>query len=128
MTRTEPMRLPVVQVARPCEKSWDAMSGDDRSRFCEHCGRSVHNLSAMTDAQALAVCTQAGPLCVRYEVAPDGSVKTLDYEKRDRGRERVTRRWLIAGALVSLGAGIANVVWRRRQPPPPPWVVLGSRL
>jgi hypothetical protein len=88
--RSAPAPLPVIQVTRACDKSWQTMSGDDRKRFCAHCGRLVHNLSAMTDADAAMVCAMAGPLYVRYEIAPDGSVKTLDYEKRDRGRERIT--------------------------------------
>src|SRR5690348_11198318 len=48
-------RLPLldrIQIASPCEASWDAMNGDDRVRFCGLCEKNVYNLSAMTRDEA----------------------------------------------------------------------------
>ncbi len=42
---------PPLRISQPCSMDWNAMSGDDKRRFCEHCGCHVHNLSALTAAE-----------------------------------------------------------------------------
>lgn len=56
-----------VSVEKPCTMDWNKMFGNDEVRFCEHCVKSVHNLSAMTrkDAERL-VEKSNGNLCIRY--------------------------------------------------------------
>jgi ankyrin repeat protein len=56
-----------VSVEKPCTMDWDKMFGNDEVRFCEHCAKSVHNLSMMTrkDAERL-VKKSNGNLCIRY--------------------------------------------------------------
>lgn len=56
-----------VSVEKPCTADWEKMLGNDEVRFCEHCAKSVHNLSAMTrkDAERL-VKKSNGNLCIRY--------------------------------------------------------------
>src|SRR5207247_3361788 len=105
--------------------SWEAMEqGEDGRRFCEHCHRHVHDLSAMRrDEVTDLLCRSAGRLCVRFEQLPDGGVKTLDYQPLT-GREGRTRRWLLVGAIVSLMGGVANAMWHKKQPPPP--VIMGG--
>jgi hypothetical protein len=39
--------LDEIEIATPCPASWEAMTGDDRSRFCGQCRLNVYNLSAM---------------------------------------------------------------------------------
>ena len=88
--------LPVlVNITEPCPRSWEAMEqGEDGRRFCEHCQRHVHDLSAMRSDEVMDLfCRSAGRLCVRFEQLPDGGVKTLDYQPFT-GRERRTRRFL----------------------------------
>ncbi|BCM93747.1 hypothetical protein IAD21_05638 [Abditibacteriota bacterium] len=71
--------LESVQVASPCHADWDAMHGDDRSRFCPSCAKNVYNLSAMTrdDAQFL-LQEKEGRLCVRFFLREDGTMLTQD--------------------------------------------------
>ncbi len=66
---------PALKIARPCSADWNGMAGDERKRFCEHCGKHVFNLSAMTvgEAQAFADETQ-GRECVAYVTATDGLI------------------------------------------------------
>ena len=45
-------RLPLVSVERPCLVALDSMHGAATVRECAECNRYVHNLSAMTDADA----------------------------------------------------------------------------
>ena len=118
--------LPVIEVANPCSREWAKMHGVNGGRFCEHCQRVVHDLSAMTsDEVADLVCRDAGRLCVRFEREEDGSVRTLDYQQRHPHQGR-TRRWLIVAILTSLATTVAGFAMRRK--PAPPSVVMGDMI
>lgn len=66
-----------VTVAAPCPADWDAMIGDDRSRFCGQCRLNVYNLSGMTKREAEALIAGAeGRLCIRYYRRADGTILT----------------------------------------------------
>ena len=69
--------LETVRIANPCPVSWDAMTGDDRVRFCEQCSLNVYNLSAMTrpEAERLITATE-GRLCARFYRRADGTILT----------------------------------------------------
>jgi len=70
-----------IRVASPCPMSWERMVGDDKRRYCEHCGLHVHDLSAMSRDEALAVLEQAsnaGRVCARFYRRADGRVLTRD--------------------------------------------------
>jgi hypothetical protein len=69
-----------IRVASPCPMDWDRMVGDEKRRFCEHCGLHVHNLGAMTREEAMALLAQAsgGRVCARFYRRADGKVLTRD--------------------------------------------------
>jgi hypothetical protein len=56
-----------IKIASPCSADWNAMSGDDKKRFCGECKLNVYNLSGMTkdEAENLIIETE-GRLCVRF--------------------------------------------------------------
>jgi hypothetical protein len=131
MSETHVM-LDVIDVRTPCPASWHAMAGDARSRFCEHCGLHVHNLSAMTldEAQRL-VCERAGRQCVRFERDAEGRIVTLDYAVRRRNGSA----WWFWGSLAAVlglaGALVRALLWQAPTPPPAPVmgdVTVGSVL
>ena len=68
-----------LRVASPCSMDWDAMHGDERTRFCGDCKLNVYNLSGMTryDAEHL-LRMHEGRLCVRYYQRADGTILTQD--------------------------------------------------
>lgn len=67
-----------VEVASPCSESWNEMQGNETVRFCSHCAKNVHNLSAMTRKRARKIVVAAnGNLCVRYMRRPDGKIETF---------------------------------------------------
>jgi hypothetical protein len=73
------LSLDVIDVARPCPADWNAMRGDDRSRYCDHCQKHVYDLSAMTREAAEALITEKeGNLCGRFYRRVDGTVITSD--------------------------------------------------
>src|SRR4029079_11785431 len=97
---SKPLSLDVIQVNDPCTQSWDAMTGDERVRYCAGCRKHVYDLSAMarTEAEKL-VCESAGGLCVRFSRTADGRVRTLDYQPSTAGR-RGWRFWASLTACV----------------------------
>src|ERR1051325_7706891 len=69
-TRAEGLKL---TVEKPCTADWDSMAGNEEVRFCVHCEKSVHNLSAMTRKEALRFArANAEGLCVRFYSTPGG--------------------------------------------------------
>ena len=78
----DPTSLDAIHVAEPCTQAWDAMTGDDRSRFCGSCRLHVYDLSSMTRAEAEELVMsrkRAGEhLCVRFFRRADGTVVTDD--------------------------------------------------
>jgi hypothetical protein len=92
--------LPVLEITSPCAADWNAMPGDAARRFCDQCGKHVHNLSAMPSEAALNVVQNAtGRTCVRFERDENGQVMTLDYERPPKPRRRFRRVMLAAVTL-----------------------------
>jgi hypothetical protein len=68
-----------IKIASPCSQDWEAMSGDNRQRFCGDCKLNVYNLSGMSKAEAENLLLNAeGRLCVRYYKRADGTILTED--------------------------------------------------
>ncbi len=71
--------LDQLQVATPCEMSWDVMRGNDKARFCDSCQKHVYNFAAMTTEEGLALITQTeGEFCGRLTRRSDGMLMTAD--------------------------------------------------
>ena len=68
-----------IEIASPCEESWDAMTGGDRVRHCGRCERNVYNVAELTTAevQKLVQATEGG-LCMRLFQREDGTLVTRD--------------------------------------------------
>ena len=74
---SDPLRN--LKVASPCPANWDAMYGDDRSRYCGECRLNVYNISGMTRVEAeRLIASKEGRLCVRFYRRADGTVLTKD--------------------------------------------------
>jgi hypothetical protein len=119
--------LHVIEVRTPCPADWEQMHGDEKSRFCQHCQKDVHNLSAMpADEAARLVCQSAGQLCVRFAKDESGKVLTLDY------RGITKRRWswkvwtLIALAGAMITASVQAVLFGKKITRTGPVMVLGG--
>jgi hypothetical protein len=109
--------LAQVRVASPCPASWDEMTGDDAARFCEHCQKHVHNLSALREDEAQRlICESAGSLCIAYVPDEQGAPTTLAYAPQRRPRYG----WRLVAMIAALGgaaSAFATVLYR---PTPPP--------
>lgn len=103
--------LESIRVASPCRADWNAMQGDDKTRFCQSCAKNVYNLSAMSRREAEAlVQAKEGKLCVRFYERADGTVLTDDCPvgiKRLRRESLRPFAWLAAGAAGLAAWGMA---------------------
>lgn len=104
-----------INVASPCPASWEAMSGDDRSRNCAQCDRSVYNIAGLSRKEASdLIQNREGRMCVRLHRRSDGTVITSDCPKGLRAyRLRVAK---YAGAVLATILGFFSVGQAQRQP------------
>jgi len=108
---------PPLRIAEPCSMDWNAMSGDERKRFCAGCGKHVFNLSAMTgpEAQAFAEETQ-GRECIAYVQADDGRIHSPGRLEQFLMRLAARRpRWASALSVI-LPAALASCVHQKGEP------------
>ncbi len=88
-----------LRIASPCSADWNAMTGDDRARYCSECNLHVYKLSDMSEAEATAFVREAeGRTCVRFYRRADGTFLTRDCPS---GLRAVRRK------IASLAAGAA---------------------
>lgn len=100
--------LDSVEVKTPCSESWNEMSGGDAVRFCSHCAKSVHNLSAMTRIEARKIVAQSnGKICVRYAKRPDGKMQTIDAAPLPTNKRATRIAAGVFGAALTLSAASA---------------------
>ena len=92
-----------LEIAEPCSKAWGEMRGDEKRRHCDHCDKSVHNISEMTEAEATALVSgDFERVCVRYRCDSGGEIEFKDrgFNHRLRQQLRGVRNLLAAGAFV----------------------------
>ena len=101
--------LDLISVASPCTAPWEAMSGDDTTRFCGQCAQYVYNLSEMTQMEAEAlVMEHEGKMCVRFYKRSDGTMMTKDCPVGWRAVKR--RMAIIGGAAAAVFAAMFGML------------------
>jgi hypothetical protein len=102
------MRATDIPIASPCGADWRTMKPSDTKRFCEACKKHVHDLSAMTPAEARALLASPPTegLCVRYLHDAHGDVVFRDAPLPSAMLVRA-KRIAQAAAWVALPAALA---------------------
>lgn len=104
--------LDSVDVKSPCNESWDEMFGNDEVRFCSHCAKNVHNLSAMTKKKAEELVKKSeGKLCVRYIKTPEGKLITASPTLT-----KITRRATIAASVLATSLTLSTMAYSQGEP------------
>lgn len=99
-------RLDRIIIAAPCPLSWEAMEGDDTTRFCSACSKNVYNISDMTQKEAEKfLSSSTGKACLRIFRRVDGKVMT---DNCPRGLRVLRNR---ARAIWSVAAGVFACVF-----------------
>src|SRR5262249_47684168 len=94
------IRLANATIAKPCPTTWSAMSGGETRRSCGLCERDVHNLSALTVAEAERLLNDSGGrLCVAFTRDARGRIVSTDRP----GKARLRTRLSIAAIAALLG-------------------------
>jgi uncharacterized protein YgiM (DUF1202 family) len=108
--------LDSIQVKTPCLQSWKEMHGNDEIRFCDHCAKDVHNLSAMTRKKARKIVAQSnGGICVRYIRRPDGRIQTIK-----NTFHQITRQTGIAAGILGTSLSVSTLAYAQTQTNPNP--------
>jgi hypothetical protein len=109
-------QLDSIEVGKPCSQNWNRMYGSDEVRFCEHCVKRVHDLSAMTRREAEKFVarsrTKGDKVCVRYVRRPDGKVQNLG-DKLYQISGRASR---IAASVFGASLTLASAVYAQNDP------------
>ena len=63
-----------VHISEPCHADWEGMKKEGARRFCGDCDKHVHDLSAMTRADAVALLKATPAICVRYTCDEAGEI------------------------------------------------------
>lgn len=107
--------LDLIDVPAPCPKSWDAMTGDNKARFCASCEKDVHNISGMTRSEVRKLLFQSNEsVCIRMEKDADGKIKTLK-----RQFHQITRQIPMAAGILSASLTLSAVTSAQKKPPQP---------
>ena len=78
-----------VEIATPCDQSWDSMRGDDRVRYCDRCRLNVYDISAMERHEAVELLgAHEGRVCLRLFRRSDGTIITRDCAEQLRATRR----------------------------------------
>ena len=57
-----------VSIGSSCQTDWEAMNGNESTRYCNQCEKSVYNFSQMTRSQVeTLIASTNGKLCARIE-------------------------------------------------------------
>jgi hypothetical protein len=110
--------LDQVGIPTPCRMDWDQMTGDDRGRNCESCGKHVYNISRITvDAARFLALAKDGELCGRVTLQADGAPLTFDGQPAYRQPSPYWQFHL--RSIMAVIAGIAATLGFARLFPPP---------
>lgn len=99
-----------IQIAKPCDQSWDDMDGDERSRHCNACKLDVLNIAGMDREEATDLLESRFEegACVRLFRRPDGTLLTQDCPVGTRtARTRRNRILAFGAATVAVLATVA---------------------
>jgi hypothetical protein len=119
--------LQEVRIASPCTASWEAMTGDQQVRYCDHCQLHVHNLSAMSAPQAATLVEKTeGRLCVRYDAHADGTMLTEECGGGFRATRRRFLTRLAASVFGLLGLRAFAAAGSNGSPAAPPRTLMGA--
>ncbi|HSS48844.1 MAG TPA: carboxypeptidase-like regulatory domain-containing protein [Thermoanaerobaculia bacterium] len=112
--RTRSERRDRLAIASPCQESWQAMGGDERTRFCSRCQKHVHDLAALEarEIDALIEATQ-GRFCARITRDRFGRMVTRepDVPPFHRTTLSVRRSSPAVAAVVAAAVGLTGAGW-----------------
>jgi hypothetical protein len=112
-----------IRIATPCKANWEAMTGDEKIRFCHQCKLNVYNISEMSLEQAEElIAAKEGRICVRLWRRKDGTLITRDCPV---ALWKIRKR-LIMGYSAGCAVLAAITAWMFGRTDSPPAVMMGD--
>lgn len=110
-----------------CHQDWNTMDGGDRARFCESCGKHVHNLTAMRSEEVVSLIQHAGGnVCGRVFEQSDGTLFISDTPSARHAHGHPVQFHLrsVMGVIAAVAAvlGLARLFPERTEPPAIPTI------
>jgi hypothetical protein len=98
-----------IQIATPCSADWNAMSGDDRKRFCQMCKLNVYNIEEMSPKEVSELISSAngGRVCMQIYRRRDGTVITRDCPVAVQRVKKAFKRSVAAVATFAATIGLS---------------------
>jgi outer membrane protein OmpA-like peptidoglycan-associated protein len=95
----------MLRIATPCNQAWDAMEPRGEDRFCEACGKGVHDLTHVTERRALALAAVfgSGGMCGRLRTDAGGAPIFAPEPAPPRRPNRGLPLVLVAAAAAAMG-------------------------
>ncbi|HQU82024.1 MAG TPA: carboxypeptidase-like regulatory domain-containing protein [Pyrinomonadaceae bacterium] len=104
--------LDAIDVKTPCDESWEEMTGNNEVRFCSHCAKNVHNISAMTRTKAEKLVKDSnGQICVRYVKNPQGKIVNLPPKLT-----QIKRRAALAAGVLAASLTLSTQAYSQGEP------------
>jgi outer membrane protein OmpA-like peptidoglycan-associated protein len=76
-----------MRIVEACDLPWDMLRGRGQVRFCQSCGKEVHDLTSMTESEARAyLFLRGGRLCSRSPTDSEGTILLPETRARRGGR------------------------------------------
>ncbi len=118
------MRATEITIETPCGQDWQSMKPGDQKRFCGECKKHVHDLSAMSRAEARDVLESRPTegLCVRYLYDAHGDIVFRDAPIPASFLSRAKR----LAAAAALPMSLAACSGAMGETPPPPMPMMGA--
>lgn len=95
----------LVGFPKPCGEAWEEMASEGCHRHCASCDKVVHDLAALSIDEAEALLDAPEEVCVRAQIATDGTIAL-----RDAGRGGRKRMLAAFGAGLALSAAACQTV------------------
>lgn len=104
--------LDTITVKSPCGESWDEMTGSDEVRFCSHCAKDVHNITAMNRAEAEKLVKRSnGKICVRIEKNPTAKLVTASPKPI-----QIKRSNAFAAGILATSLTLSTITYAQSEP------------
>jgi hypothetical protein len=109
------------QLSYACPIPWSSLSGDEKSKFCQKCGRSITNFSELSEEARRTLLANSGhqELCITYYRRLSGEFVTPENPLTPEERSRIKQLGiavLSAGAL-ALAAGCVSTPAHPKEEP-----------
>ena len=126
------MKRADLPIESPCSANWSTMTRDGQKRFCDACKKHVHDLSAMSPAEARGVldAPRARDLCVRYLYDDEGNILFRpSYELVPPSMLARAKRFVTAAGVIVAPLSLNACMGAAEAPPmPPPAVPTASAM